>query len=191
MFSPGGSVVSIARTPADSHTNVYCNDAALFISPTLVFCAHSAFALWVGVTASSRHDTIGGALGHLGGHSAAHTHDRIRFEWTTAAATHNLAIIRRYGGNLRTPLAAQPFSTLSPGSEFRLAHQLAPLLLRHPFWAAFAELSTNGAEFPLVHIPDAEQLSNVTATLARGNHKSVRGHEAKLLEMLKDEVKQH
>ena len=31
---------------------------------------------------------------------------------------------------------------------------------------------------------------NVTATfLARGHHKSARGHEAKLLEMLKDKVK--
>jgi hypothetical protein len=55
------------------------------------------------------------------------------FEWTTAAATHIFAVIRRYGGNLRAALAAQPFSTLSPGSEFRLAHQLAPLLSRHPY----------------------------------------------------------
>jgi hypothetical protein len=42
---------------------------------------------------------------------------------------------------------------------------------------------------PLVDIPDAERLTDVTATLARGNHKSARGHEAKLFEMLKYEVK--
>ena len=42
---------------------------------------------------------------------------------------------------------------------------------------------------PLVDIPDAERLTDVIATLARGDHKSARGHEAKLLEMLKDEVK--
>jgi hypothetical protein len=37
-------------------------------------------------------------------------------EWTTAAATHNLGVIRRYWGDLHAGLAAQPFSTLSPGS---------------------------------------------------------------------------
>jgi hypothetical protein len=112
------------------------------------------------------------------------------FAWTTAAATHNLAVIRRYGGGLRTALAAQLFSTLSPGSEFRPAHLLAPLLSHHSLWAAFAEWITDGAEFPLlVDIPDAARLADVTATLARGNHKSARGHKAKLLEMLKAEVK--
>ena len=110
-------------------------------------------------------------------------------EWKTAAATHNLAVICRYDGNLCGALAAQPSSTLSSGSEFRLAHQLAPLLLRHPLWAAFAERITDGAESPLVDIPNAERLADVTATLARGNHKSAHGHEAKLLEMQKDEVK--
>ena len=111
------------------------------------------------------------------------------FEWTTAAATQNLTVLRRYGGDLRTALAAQPFSTLSPGSEFRPVHMLAPLLSRHPLWSAFAERITDGAEFPLVDISDADRLADVTATLARGNHKSARGHEAKLLEMLKDEVR--
>jgi hypothetical protein len=52
------------------------------------------------------------------------------------------------GGHLRAALAAQPFSMLSPGSEFRPAHQLAPLLSRHPLWPAFAERITAGAEFP-------------------------------------------
>ena len=42
---------------------------------------------------------------------------------------------------------------------------------------------------PLVDITDAERLTDVTATLPRGNHKSARGHEVKLLELLKDKVK--
>ena len=116
-----------------------------------------------------------------------HTTD-FAFDWTPTAAAHNLAVLRRYGGQLCAALAAQPFSTLSPGSEFRPAHQLAPLLSRHPLWRSFAERITDGAEFPLADIPDADRLADVTATLARGNHKSARGHEAKLLEMLKDEV---
>ncbi|KAI2509946.1 hypothetical protein MHU86_4511 [Fragilaria crotonensis] len=81
------------------------------------------------------------------------------------------------------------FSTISPGSEFRPAHVLAPLLSRHPLWSAFSERITDGAEFPLRDISDAERLTDVAACLARGNHKSARGHEAKLLDMLKDEVR--
>ena len=111
------------------------------------------------------------------------------FDWTPAAAAHNLAVLRRHAGDLRVALAAQPFSTLSPGSEFRSAQILAPLLSRHPLWPAFAERITDGAEFPLFDISDADRLADVAASLARGNHKSARGHEAKLLEMLKDEVK--
>ncbi len=89
-----------------------------------------------------------------------------------------------------TAHAAQPFSTLSPWSEFWPVHMLAPRLSHHPLWAAFAELITeDGMEFPLTDISDAECLADVTATLARGNHESACAHEAKLLEMLKDKVK--
>ena len=55
------------------------------------------------------------------------------FEWTPAAAANNLAVPRRYAGDLRAALAAQPFSTLSPGSKFRPAYLLAPLLSCHPY----------------------------------------------------------
>ena len=120
--------------------------------------------------------------------SRTHT-TAFHFDWTPAAAAHNLAVLRRYKGDLRVALASQPFSTISPGSEFRPAHLLAPLLSCHPLWSAFANRITDGAEFPLRDIPDAERLADVAASLARGNHKSARGHEAKLLEMLRDEVK--
>ena len=65
---------------------------------------------------------------------------------------------------------------------------LAPILSRHPFSAAFAERIVDGAEVPLTDISNADHLADVTATLARGNHKLARGHKAKLLEMLKDKV---
>ncbi len=45
------------------------------------------------------------------------------------------------------------------------------------------------AEFFLTESSDADRLADVTATLARGNHESARGHKAKLLEMLKDKEK--
>ena len=85
-------------------------------------------------------------------------------------------------------MAARPFSAVTPGSEFRHAALLAPLLSAHPLWPRFNELISEGAEFPLREISDADRLDNVRDNLARGNHKSARGHEAKLIAMLKDEV---
>ncbi|KAI2489531.1 hypothetical protein MHU86_25062 [Fragilaria crotonensis] len=40
----------------------------------------------------------------------------------------------------------------------------------------------------LREISDADRLADVRDNLARGNHKSARGHEAKLISMLKEEV---
>jgi hypothetical protein len=121
--------------------------------------------------------------------SRARTQDGIRFCVDDALRNTQSSRHTPLRGDSRTALATQPFSTLSPGSEFGPAHLLAPLLLCHPIWAAFSERITDGAEFPLVNIPDAARLMDVTATLARGNHKSALGHEAMLLEMLKDKVK--
>ena len=111
------------------------------------------------------------------------------FDWTPTAMAHNLATLRRFGLKWSAALAAQPFSTLTPGSEFRSADALAPLLSRHPLWRRFRERISDGADFPLTPIDDALRRTDVIAALARGNHKSARGHEAKLLDMLKDEVR--
>jgi hypothetical protein len=111
-----------------------------------------------------------------------------RFEWTDAAAAHNLRVLRRFNLDLAAAIAAQPFSAVTPGSEFRPAAQLAPFLSRHPLWPRFQERITLGAQFPLQPIDDGDRLTDLTATLSRGNHKSARGHERQLLEMLKDEV---
>ncbi|KAI2489130.1 hypothetical protein MHU86_25459 [Fragilaria crotonensis] len=62
-----------------------------------------------------------------------------------------------------------------------------PLLSAHPL-AAFSGAHLEGAEFPLREISDSDRLADVRANLARGNHKSARGHEAKLISMLKDEA---
>jgi hypothetical protein len=85
-------------------------------------------------------------------------------------------------------MRAQPFSALTPGSEFRPARLLAPLLSAHPLWPRFAERISAGAEFPLRDIPAAARLADIAANLARGNHKSALGHEAELVAMLKEEV---
>ncbi len=111
-----------------------------------------------------------------------------RFEWSTEAADHNLAVLQKHALDLDIALAAQPFSSLTPGSEFRPVALLAPLLSLHPLWPKFQERISTGAAFPLREIADADRIADVHATLARGNHKSVQGHETKLIDMLKEEV---
>ena len=104
---------------------------------------------------------------------------KFRFKWSIAAAEHNLAVLQRHALDLETALAAQPFSSLTPGSEFRPVALIAPLLSMHPLWPKFQERISTGAELPLREIADADRI---------GNHKSAQGHEAKLINMLKEEV---
>jgi hypothetical protein len=111
-----------------------------------------------------------------------------RFELSIAAADHNLAVLQRHALDLETGLAAQPFSSLTPGSEFRPVALLTSLLSMHPLWPKFQERISTGAEFPLREITDADRIADVHANLARGNYKSAQGHEAKLINMLKEEV---
>ena len=111
-----------------------------------------------------------------------------RLEWSDDAARHNLAVLRSFDLDLAAALAAQPFSSLTPGSEFRPAALLAPLLSAHPLWPRFFERITVGADFPLTPISETDRRTDLQAILSRGNHKSARGHETKLLAMLKEEV---
>ena len=83
----------------------------------------------------------------------------------------------------------------SPPNRSRPSHPdpssaslLAPLLSRHPLWPRFQDRLTRGAAFPLAPIADADRRTDLAASLSPGNHKSTRGHEQKLLEMLKEKV---
>ncbi|KAI2500084.1 hypothetical protein MHU86_14411 [Fragilaria crotonensis] len=89
--------------------------------------------------------------------------------------------------DLDAALRAQPFSALTPGSEFRPTELLAPLLSAHPSGRVFRSASRRG-RVPASRDLDSDRLADVRANLARGNHKSARGHEAKLISMLKDEA---
>ena len=92
--------------------------------------------------------------------------------WYDADSRRDTDAHRQYTDAANCTLAAQAFSTLSPGSEFRPAHILAPLLSRHHLWPAFAEQITAGAEFPPINLSDADRHADVAASLARGNHKA-------------------
>ena len=111
-----------------------------------------------------------------------------RFKWTHDAAAHNLAVLRCYSLDLGAAMVAQPFSAMTPASEFRPAAVLAPLLPAHPLWPRFQERILEGELGPLQEISDADCLDDVRDNHARGNHKSARGRETKLIAMLKGEV---
>jgi hypothetical protein len=111
-----------------------------------------------------------------------------QFRLSPAAAVHNMSVLRSHSFDLAQAFAAQPFSTLTIGSEFREPSLLAPLLSSHPLWRRFHDCIALGASFPLHPIDDAARLADVTANLSRGNHKSARSHEAKLVSMLSEEV---
>jgi hypothetical protein len=113
---------------------------------------------------------------------------KFRFKWSIAAADHNLTVLQQHALDHETTLAAQPFSLLTPGSEFRPVKLLASLLSMHPLWPKFQERIYIGAEFPLREITDADRIADAHANLARGNHKSAQGYEAKLIDTLKEEV---
>jgi hypothetical protein len=51
---------------------------------------------------------------------------KFRFEWSAEAADHNLAVLQKHALDLDIALAAQPFSSLKPGWEFRPVKLLAP-----------------------------------------------------------------
>ena len=93
-----------------------------------------------------------------------------RLEWSHDAAAHNLAVLRRYSLDLGAAIRAQPFSALTPGSEFRPPELLAPFLSAHPLWGRFQDRISEGAEFPLREISETDRLADVRANLARGNH---------------------
>ncbi|KAI2512136.1 hypothetical protein MHU86_2223 [Fragilaria crotonensis] len=94
-----------------------------------------------------------------------------RFDWTHDAARHNLAVLKRYALDLDAALRAQPFSALTPGSEFRPTELLAPLLSAHPSGRVFRSASPKGPSSASRDL-DSDRLADVRANLARGNHKS-------------------
>ncbi len=58
----------------------------------------------------------------------------------------------------------------------------------HPLWPKFQERISNSAEFTLLEIADADRIADVHANLTRSNHKLAQGHEARLIDMLQEEV---
>jgi hypothetical protein len=126
---------------------------------------------------------------HILHHPLPATHaTEFQFVWSATAAQHNLDVLRRHHMDHAGALSAQPFSTLSPGLEFRSVDRLAPLLSRHSLWPRFGECIKLGAQFPLRPILNSNRRTALKAALSRGNDKLAPGHKATLRTMMKDKV---
>lgn len=97
------------------------------------------------------------------------------FTCSNAAATSNLKIITKYNYNLQECINGSN-SICSPGSEFRPADTLKPLLQYHPLWEAVQNAITNGVTMHLKHEPiEAQRILENNEMIIRQNH-----HSAKL-----------
>ena len=74
------------------------------------------------------------------------------------------------------------------GTQFWLAAVLEPLCLLHPLWPRVCCWLTDGVSYPLDPVSDEDRLADLSAILARGNHKSASVHNDQLVWMLVAEV---
>ena len=110
------------------------------------------------------------------------------FEWSMDAAQHNLRVLQEHNCNLREAIWAQPFSSITPGSEFRPVSVLERLCGNHPLWPCVRWYLTAGASWPMEPISEEDRLHDLRHIIRRGNHKSAIVDEARVVQILQDEV---
>jgi hypothetical protein len=112
-----------------------------------------------------------------------------QFKWSSSATWHNPHVLRKYHMDLNAAIRAQPFSTITPGSEFCPVAVLQPLCGGHPLWPRVRQYLTHGTECPLQPIAETDRLQDLRLMLQRGNHKSAIRALHRVIELLQDEVK--
>ena len=110
------------------------------------------------------------------------------FSLSNTAAEKNFAILKSAGFDLQSIIMGDDLSPLRPGSEFRPVGILAPIFEGHPFWPRVRETLSNGADFFLEPIDEADRLKVLDEALEYGNHKSASKHSEALMGMLTKEV---
>jgi hypothetical protein len=113
---------------------------------------------------------------------------KFQFEWTDAAASHNLQILRDFEFDLGGAIAAQPSSIVTPGCEFRPTSLLRPLCGHHPLWPSAEEWLTTGVTFPSSALSEEDRLTDLATMIARGNHQSAKQRAPTLEKMMRAEV---
>ncbi len=117
------------------------------------------------------------------------TRSPIRFKISEAASEHKAEVLRTVDFDLGRLIRNHGLSTLGFGSEFRKISKLRPLIGRHPHFPCLETLLTKGMEFVFDReLSPKERSGEVTAMLARGNHKSAKVEQERVGELLAKDV---
>jgi hypothetical protein len=117
------------------------------------------------------------------------TKSPICFELSEQASSHNAEVLRSVDFDLGRLILEHSSSTLGFGSEFRKVTELRPLIGRHPHFTRLEKLLTEGMPYVFDRELSPEERSDeVTAMLARGNHKSAQTEPEQVGELLAKDV---
>jgi hypothetical protein len=101
----------------------------------------------------------------------------------------NWEVLQSYDLDLhKALLQAQPFCSLTTGSEFRVTSVLEPLCHFHPLWPHMKQWLTEGARYPLHLISEIDHLTDLQVNYEHRNHQSAIYNEKHLTNKLMDEV---
>ena len=121
--------------------------------------------------------------------STTNTMPTIHFLMVHAGGMEEFGNIMRVQHGPGYRICTPTFSSLMVGSEFWPVMVLEPLCHLHPLWPQVCCWLTDGVSYRLNPVRDEDHLANLSAIMARGNHKSASVHKACLVQMLSAEVK--
>jgi hypothetical protein len=111
-----------------------------------------------------------------------------RFEFTEAAANHNLEVLVSYGLNLRRALKHQANTPLQPGSEFKSPALLEKIFADHPLWPHMSRALSQGASFPLAELSPEDRNADIQYMLQYVNHKSAKTNSEIVNDLLREDI---
>ncbi|KAI2497797.1 hypothetical protein MHU86_16683 [Fragilaria crotonensis] len=117
------------------------------------------------------------------------TKSPIRFDLSDQAVEHNARVMGRVGFDVGRLIKENGSSTLGFGSEFRRVEELEPLLGKHPHFAQLAKVLTEGMQYVFDReLSPNERKNEVSAMIARGNHKSAQSEPEQVGKLLAKDV---
>ena len=101
------------------------------------------------------------------------TNNRLSFENTQHAAEWNSKVLKSYDYDYAKAVADQPFSIVTPGSEFRNIRHIEKIWQHHENWNKIKNIITQGVTYPLQNNPpETTRMSDLRARAKRVNHQS-------------------
>ncbi len=98
----------------------------------------------------------------------------VQFQASAKAALHNWKMLKEKGNNLLRLLLEQPFSVMTPGSEFWPVEHLAGLLASYLLWGQWEEGLNHQVAYPLDPYINQDMKLDPAAQFERGNHQSAK-----------------